>query len=70
MDVVGHQHPGPHLDAGGRAMLGEQVQVAGKIGIVEESLRAAVAPLGDMVRVTSKDGAGEASHEGQPATRR
>ncbi len=51
-------------------MRAEQVQVASVIVIVEEGLRPAVAALGHMVRVTRKDGAGEAGHEGQPATRR
>lgn len=47
----------------------EQLKVAGVIVIVEEGLRPAVTTLGDVVRITRKDSAGEAGYESQPATR-
>ena len=60
--VVRHQAPGPHLDAGGTAMLGEQVAIKRIVVIAEEGARAAVATLGDVVRVTGDDDAGKAGH--------
>ena len=62
MHVVRHQAPGPHLDPGRAAILGEQVAVERIVVVAEERARAAVATLGDMVRQTGKYDAGEASH--------
>ena len=60
--VVRHQAPGPHLDLGGTAILGEQVAIKRIVGVAEEGARAAVAALGDMVRMTGDDDTGEAGH--------
>ena len=62
MHVVGHQAPGPHGDIGGVAMLGEQIAVERIIVVAEESARAAVAALGDVVRMTGDNDAGEAGY--------
>ena len=62
MHVVRHQAPSPHLDPGGAAIFGEQVAIECIIGIGEEGACAAVAALGDMVRVTGNDDTGEAGH--------
>jgi hypothetical protein len=60
--VVRHQAPGPHLDPGGTAILGEQVAIKRMVGVTEEGARAAIAALGDVVRVTGNDDTGEAGH--------
>ena len=52
VDVVRHQAPGPHLDFGRAAILGEQVAVKRIVGVAKEGTRAAIAALGDMVRMT------------------
>ena len=62
VDVVGHQHPGPDLDAGGAGALGEQVAVEGVVLVAEEGGRPAIAALSDVVRVSGKDGTGKAGH--------
>ena len=63
MHVVRHQAPCPHFDLSGAAILDEQVAIKRIIGVAEESPRAAVATLGDMVRVTGDDDTGEAGHK-------
>ena len=60
--VVRHQAPGPHLDLGSVAIFGEQVAIQCIVGIAEEGARAAIATLGDMVRVAGNDDTGEAGH--------
>src|SRR5882757_7377118 len=62
VDVVRHQAPGPHLDPGGAAILGEHVAIKRIVAVAEEGPRTAVATLGDMVRMTGGDDAGEAGH--------
>ena len=62
MHMIGHQAPRPHLHAGRAAVLPEQIAVERVIGVAEERARAAVAALGDVVRVTGNDDAGEAGH--------
>jgi hypothetical protein len=63
--MVGHKDPGPDLDPCGGSMLGQQVAIEAVVVIAEESLGAAIAPLGDVVRDAGEDRAGEAGH-GQP----
>jgi hypothetical protein len=58
--VVRHQAPRPHGDAGGVTMLGEEVAIEGVVVVAKERTRAAVAALGDMVRVIRNDDAGKA----------
>ena len=60
--MVRHQAPGPHLDGGGPAILGEQVAIERIVAVAEEGPRAAVAALGDMVGMTGDDNTGEAGH--------
>jgi hypothetical protein len=60
--VVRHQAPGPHFDVGGAAVLGEQVSIKRVVGIAKEGARAAIAALGDMVRMTRDDDTGETGH--------
>jgi uncharacterized protein with ACT and thioredoxin-like domain len=62
MNVVRHQAPGPHLDTGRTAMGGEQVAIERIVIVAEEGLRAAVATLGDMMRMTGDDDTGETGH--------
>jgi hypothetical protein len=62
MHVVRHQAPGPHGDVSGAAMLGQQVAVERVVRIGKEGAGAAVAALGDVVRMTGDDDAGEAGH--------
>jgi hypothetical protein len=62
MHVVRHQAPGPHLGLRGAAVFREQVAVKRIIGIAKEGFRAAIATLGDVVRMTGNDDAGEARH--------
>jgi hypothetical protein len=62
VDVVRHQAPGPCLDFGGSTVFCEQVAIQRIIGVAEESARAAIAALGDMVRVTGDNDASEAGH--------
>src|SRR6185295_13682367 len=63
MDVVRHQAPGPDLDRSRLALGGEQVAIERIIVVAEERPGAAVAALGDEVRVTGNDDTGEAGHE-------
>ncbi len=60
MHVVGHQAPSPHLDAGGAAVLRQQIAVESIV--VDEGSRAAIAALRDMVRNAGDDDTGEANH--------
>jgi hypothetical protein len=62
VNVVRHQAPGPYLDPGRGAIGGEQVAIKRIVGLAEEGPRAAVAALGDMVRMTGDDDTSEASH--------
>jgi hypothetical protein len=48
--MVRHQAPGPHLDLGSTAILGEQVVIRRIIAVAEEAPCAAIAALGDMLR--------------------
>ena len=63
MDVVGHQAIRPHRDAGLAATLGQQIAVKRIVAILEENLLPPVATLGDMMRQTGHDDAGEAGHQ-------
>lgn len=65
MDVIVHQHPGPDFDAGGRGVLGEEIAVERIILVAKEGRRPAVAAPGDVVRISGKDGTGEAGHAGE-----
>ena len=60
--MVRHQAPGPHLDCCGAAIFGEQVAIKRIVGVAKEGTRAAIAALGDMVRMTGDDDTGEAGH--------
>jgi len=60
--MVRHQAPGPHLDPGRAAIFGEQVAIKRIVGIAKEGARAAVATLGDVVRMIGDDDAGETGH--------
>src|SRR5437879_1109624 len=60
--MVRHQAPGPHLDLGRAAIFGEQIAVKRIVVVAEEGARAAIAALGDMVRVTGNYDTGEAGH--------
>jgi hypothetical protein len=62
MDVVGHQHPRPDLNARSRAVLAEQVAVQRVICIAEEGLRATIAALRYMVGMPWENRACQASH--------
>ena len=62
MDMVGHQAPGPDLDAGGAAGAAEEIAIEHIVRIRKERLLAAVAPLGDMVRRIGNDDPGETGH--------
>ncbi len=62
MHRVRHPAPCPNLDAGGPAMLAEQVAIEGVVGVGEERARAAIAALGDVMRQAGDDDAGEAGH--------
>src|SRR5258708_28906826 len=62
MHMVGHQAPGPDLDIGPAALRGEKITVERIICVAEESARAAVAALGDMVRSAGDNDASEAGH--------
>ena len=62
MHVIGHQAPRPYLHLRGAAVLGEQIAIKRVIGVAEEGARAAVAALGDMVRIAGDDDAGETCH--------
>ena len=60
--MVRHQAPAPHRDVSGAAILGEQVAIEHVITVAEEGSRAAIATLGDMVRMTGDDDTGETGH--------
>ena len=60
--MVRHQAPGPDIDLCRAAILAEQVAVQRIVVVAEERPRAAVATLGDVVRMTGKHDAGEAGH--------
>jgi hypothetical protein len=62
MHVIRHQAPAPDLDLGRIAMRGEQVAIESIVVVAEERPGPPVATLGDMVRETGNDDAGEASH--------
>lgn len=70
VDMVGHQHPGPHLDAGGAAGFRQQGAIEGIIVVAEEHPRAAIAALSNMVWQTGDDEAGKAAHAPSPARSR
>ena len=57
-----HQAIGPYLDAGLDGLLGQEVAVYLVIAVLEEDRLAPVAALGDMVRQTRDDDAGETRH--------
>ena len=60
--VVGIRHQAHTSTSAAPAILGEQVAIKRIIIIAEEGPRAAVATLGDVVRVTGDDDTGEAGH--------
>jgi len=62
MDVIGHQDPGPDLDAGLPRMPGEEVSIEGVVLVAEKSPRPAIAALGDVMRPSGDDDASEAGH--------
>jgi hypothetical protein len=59
--MVRHQTPGPHLDAGGLAIFGEQVAIQRIVAVLEERTRLAIAALGDMGGMAGDDDTGETS---------
>jgi hypothetical protein len=64
-DALRGAQPGEQIGfglAGRAAMPGEQIAIKRIVGIAEEGARAAIAALGDMVRMTGDDDTGEASH--------
>ena len=63
--MVRHQAPGPDVDIGRAAILGEQVAIERIIVVAKERARATIAALGDMVRMTGNDDTGEAGHAAQ-----
>ena len=65
MHVVGHQAPGPYRHLRDAAALGEQITLEGIVGVAEECARAAIAALGNVVRMTGDDDTGEAGHASQ-----
>ena len=62
MNMVWHQAPGPDLDAGRGAVGGQQVAIKRIIAVAEEGPRAAIAALGDVVRITGDDDTGKTGH--------
>ncbi len=58
----GHHTPGPDRHASRPAGLSEQVATMLAVTLLEERPLATVAALGDMVRQTGNDDAGEAGH--------
>ena len=68
--MVRHQAPAQHLDAGRAAMRSEQVAIKRIVAVTEEYLRAAVATLGDVVRITGDDDTRETGiRHGAPSVR-
>jgi hypothetical protein len=62
MHMIGHQAPGPHRDIGRAAVFRQEIAIERVVGIVEEGARATVAALGDVVRDTRDNDAGETGH--------
>jgi hypothetical protein len=62
MHVVRHQAPGPHLHIGSTAVRAQKIPIQRIVAVIEEGSRAAIAALGDVVRVTGDDDAGETGH--------
>lgn len=62
VDMIGHQYSGSDLDPGGRALIGEQRAIELIIRTTEERLRAAIARLRHVMRVSGKNGAGKSGH--------
>lgn len=62
MDMVGHQHPPPNRDLRRGAVLDQKIAIQRIVGIVEKSLRTAVATLRDVVGQAGEDRTGKASH--------
>ena len=62
VDVIGHEAPGPDLDARPLRLFGQQVAIDLLIPVLEEDRLTPIAPLGHVVRKTRNDDAGEASH--------
>ena len=59
--VVGHEDPGPDLDAGRRGVLGQEVAIELIVLLAEEGLSASIATLGHMMGKAGEHGASEAS---------
>ena len=62
--VIGHQTPGPYLDAGGLAVVRKVVAVEGVILCAKESALPPIASLGDMIGQTGNHDACKPSHQG------
>jgi hypothetical protein len=62
VDVVGHQAVGPDLHVAPPRLRGEQVAVDLLFAVLKEDRLAPVAPLGDVMRQSRGDDAGEAGH--------
>ena len=60
--VVRHQAPGPYFDPGSTAIRREQLAVKRIVVITEKGALAAIATLGDMVRMTGDDNTGKTGH--------
>jgi hypothetical protein len=53
--------PGPHLNLRSAAIVGEQVAIRRKIAVAEEGSGAAIATLGEVMRVTGNYDTGHAA---------
>jgi hypothetical protein len=69
MHVVRRQAPGPHLDPGAAAIFREQVAIKRIVSVAEKGARAAIATLGDMMRMTGDDDHGRDEPWGMMAGR-
>lgn len=62
MNVVGHQAIGPYLHSRPFSPIGEEIKVERVVAVFKERPFAAVAALGDVVRDSGEDCAGETGH--------
>ena len=66
--VVVHQHVGVQLALAGEQGFTQQLQIAGAVGVVEETGQAVVAALHDVLRDARQVDAGLAGHAGRIGT--
>jgi len=60
--MVGHEAIGPHRNPASRSLLGQDAAIDVLIARLEEDRLAPIAALGDVMRQTWDDDAGEAGH--------